>query len=105
MTRCPINPKDYIDAPYGAFVKAVRAYDPDYGRSKDKKKKFVIEYKEIRTETITHQTDIEAYTYEDAVRKIENDDLDGFIDDKEVDFDSETEFDYFEEVSSEELDK
>ena len=101
MTYCPINPMDYIDAPYGAFVKAVRVYDPDYGHSKDKKKKFVIEYKEIRTETITHQADIEAYTYEDAVRKIKNDDSDGFIDDKEVDFDSETEFDDFEEVSRE----
>lgn len=67
---CPVNPKDFIDAPYGAFLKEVRKYDPDYGWKQNKNYLFTIEYEETRTDVLKHRVVVKAHTFEEAKQKI-----------------------------------
>ena len=104
MTYCPINPIDYINAPAGEFVKAVRVYDPDYGRNGKGKYKFTIRYTEIQRKEIKHTAFVEAYSFEEARKSILNQSNNVICDDEDSE---DTDYDYedFKEESREELDE
>lgn len=94
---------DYINAPYGAFTKAVRKYDEDYGRKEDTKKIYTIEYNEVEKTITKHRVEVEAYTYEDAENFIERMKSEFVIDDKEIMHDNDCSYEDFELVGCEEL--
>lgn len=87
---CPVDPKDFINAPYGAFLKAVRAFDPDYGYKAEEKQQFVIEYEETRQTVTKRRAVVNAYSYEQAqqIIKEDGDREDGFVLDEEIDEDT-----------------
>lgn len=104
MRTCPINPKDYINAPFGEFVKDVRKYDPDYGRNGKCKYEFTIKYTEIQRKEIEHTAVVEAYTFEEARQSILKNDTNVIRDDENSE-DTDYYYEDFKEESREELDE